>query len=265
MGNFVRGLIGKSLLFVLLVGVALTGYVVFIEFPMNPTFWKVAASTFTLTVALICALLSSLTLTTRYVIVGVLGLASSVLYMVNALYATWENKSSELMAGLPTSPSQVMSDYMGSGTGEDNGIGSAVMIIVMLVAVALPIINVVLYFSYQSNPVGEILGITTAVAIMALIIIAGVSTATSDGSEMTGKWMIFLSFLSTAGFIGTLAASSFDSERYSGGSIHYDIQSDELPSALPQSFQQPTPARPRPVVNEDPQLPELELPTSERT
>lgn len=261
MGNFIRGLIGKVLLAVLAVGVAVTGYVVFIDFPTEPTFWKVGATLIFLTVTLTCALLSSLTLSTRYVIVGVLGIASALLAMVNSIFGIWSGTSTGSgLAGIPASPQEAMTSYAGSMG--DNAVGNAIIISIALAALALPLVNVVLYLGYDSNPVGETVSVLTVAAMVASIVIIGVTTATEKGDASTLKWLIFLGIFAAAGFIGTLAASFLDSDRYRGGSLHYDIKTDgELPSALPSSFQPPKRQEPKTTViveDEDPPLPRIE-------
>lgn len=261
MGNLIRGLIGKALLAVLTVGVAITGYVVFIDFPTDPTFWKVAGTLLVLTATLTCALLSALTLSTRYVIVGVLGIASAFLAMVNSIYGLWSGTTTGSgLAGMPASPEEAMSSYAGSMG--DNPVGNAVIICIALAALALPLVNAVLYLGYDSNPVGETVSVLTVAAMIASIVIIGVTTATEKGDASTLKWLIFLGIFAVAGFLGTLAASFLDSDRYRGGSVHYDINTaGELPSALPSSFQPPRKKEPRTTViveDEDPPLPRIE-------
>lgn len=266
MGNFIRGMIGRVLLAVLAIGVAVTAFSIFIDFPSDPVFLKVAASLIVLTLTLTCALLSSLTLSTRYVIVGVLGIAAAVLAMVNGLYSVWNDKLGSGVSGLAaSSPAEALTEYVGSSDG--NSVGSAVILFVALTALALPLINVVLYLAYDSNPVGEFLGVATVAAMIAGIIIIGVTTATGKSDEVSAKWLIFLSVFAVAGFIGTLAASFLDSDRANGRGVHYDIKSDgDLPSALPASFQPPKQERKTTVTveDDDPVLPALQYPGDDR-
>jgi hypothetical protein len=258
-------MIGRVLLAVLAVGVAVTAFAVFIDFPSDPVFLKAAASLIVLTLTLTCALLSSLTLSTRYVIVGVLGIAAAVLAMVNGLYSVWNDKLGSGISGLAaSSPAEAFTDYVGSSDG--NSVGSAVMIFIALTSLALPLINVVLYLAYDSNPVGEFLGVATVAAMLAGIIIIGVTTATGKSDEASAKWLVFLSIFAVAGFIGTLAASFLDSDRAIGRGVHYDIKSDSLPSALPSSFQPPKQERKTTVTveDDDPVLPALQYPGDDR-
>jgi len=261
MTGLIRGILGRALLLVLALLAAGSAYAVFIQFPADQTFWKVAFTLIVLAVTLTCALCSSLTFGTRYLILGILGVASALLSAVTVIYSLWNGKASGSgIAGMPTSPTEAINSFVGSTTG--NSIGVAIVFIIALTALALPLINVVLYFAYQSNTVGELLGIMTAASIVANIVIFGVSTANQSWGALTIKWSIFLAILAVVGIVGTPVAASFDSDAADYASkhrVHYDIKSDEKPSALPESLQpKKKPQTYAEPVHEDPPMPELD-------
>jgi hypothetical protein len=263
MANLIRGVLGRVLLGILALIALGSAYVVFIQVPGDLGFWKIAFSLVLLAVALASALLSSLTLGTRYVIVGVLGMAASMTSAISSIYSLWTGDSTGSgIAGIPTSPAEAMTSYIGSPT-DGSPIGAGFMIVIALAMLALPLINVILYFAYESNPVGEILGLVTVSAIIGNIVIVGVSTANESGGPDTLKWTIFLGIIAVVGIIGTPVAASFDSDAANYSSrhgVHYDIKSEgELPSALPNSFQTRKPVAPAPTpVQEDPPMPHLD-------
>lgn len=256
MASLIRGVISRALLLVLALLAAGSAYVIFVQLPTDMTFWKAGFTLIVLTITMTSALLSSLTLNTRYVILGVLGMAASLFSAVTIIFALWEGK----IAKIPATPAEALNNYVGSASG--SSIGTGMVIIIALVILALPLINVVLYFAYQSNPVGEILGLVTVGAIVGDIVIAGLATANQSWNEPTLKWAAFLGIIAVIGIVGTPVAASFDSgevDRDTGRGIHYDIKPDDHSSS-------PTrPAQPRKVipqatipVHEEPQMPELD-------
>lgn len=262
MTSLIRSVLGRVLLFVLALIALGAAYVLFVQPPTEAGFWKVTFSLVFLAVALTSALLSSLTLGTRYVLVGVLGMAASLISAISSISSLWTGASSGSgVAGIPASPAEAMSSYIGDTDG--NPVGAGFVIVVALAVLMLPLINVILYFAYESNPVGEILGLVTVAAIIANIVIIGASTANSSGGPDTLKWMIFLGIVAVIGIVGTPVAASFDSDATdyaSRNGVHYDIRSEgTLPSALPDSFQTRKPVAPTPApVQEDPQMPHLD-------
>lgn len=253
MASFVRGILGRALVLVLLLIVLGAAYAVFIQFPTDATLLKVAASLIVLAVTLSCAMCGSLTLGTRYVAVGVLGIAGAFLAAVTSFYAIWGGSPGSGMGGLPSTPAEAMESYVGSTGG--NQVAAGFVIAVALTALALPLINITLRFAYESNPVAEILGLVTVGAVLGNIVIIAVTTATGSSDATSIKWTVFLSVLSAAGIIATPAAAAVDVNRVSGNSraMHYDITSDVLPSALPKSFQSRSSS-----ATEDPTLPTLD-------
>jgi hypothetical protein len=262
MTNLIRSVLGRALLFVLALIALGSAYALFVQIPTDLGFWKITFSLVFLAVALTCALLSSLTLGTRYVIVGVVGMAVSLFGAVTSIFSLWTGEASGSgVAGIPSTPVEAMNSYVGSTDGSP--IGAGFVIVVTLLSLALPLINVVLYFAYESNPVGEILGLVTVSAIVGNIIIVGVSTANESGGPDTLKWIAFLGIIAVAGIVGTPVAASFDSDAINYSSrngVHYDIKSDgELPSALTESSQPKRQTTPAPMpVQEDPPMPRLE-------
>lgn len=138
--------------------------------------------------------------------------------------------------------------------------GTGFTFIVVLATLALPLINAVLYFAYESNPVGETLGIVTVAAILGNIVLTGVTVASQSGSQGTAKWIIFLCVIAIIGIIGTPIAASFDSDAKNYASrqgVHYDIPAGGLPSVLPSSYQ--TKKRSSAVTaQDDPPMPHLD-------
>jgi hypothetical protein len=263
MANLIRGILGRMLLVVLALVAVGSAYVVFVQIPVDLVFWKIAFSLVFLAVTLVSALLSSLTLGTRYVIVGVLGMAASSVSAISSISSLWTGDSAGSgIAGIPTTPAEALTSYVGSPT-DGSPIGAGYMIIIALAILALPLINVILYFAYESNPVGETLGLVTVAAIIGNSIIVGVSTANESGGPDTLKWTVFLGIVAVVGIIGTPVAASFDSDATNYSSrhgVHYDIQSEgELPSALTESFQAKRQATHAPApVQDDPPMPQLD-------
>lgn len=263
MANLIRGVLGRILLVVLALIALGSVYVVFVQIPVELGFWKIVFSLVFLAVTLVSALLSSLTLGTRYVIVGVLGIAASSISAISSIYSLWAGESTGSgIAGIPTTPAEAMTSYIGSPT-DGSPIGAGYMIIIALAILALPLINVILYFAYESNPVGETLGLVTVAAIIGNIVIVGVSTANESSGPDILKWTVFLGIIAVVGIIGTPVAASFDSDAANYSSrhgVHYDIKSEgELPSALTESFQSKRQATGAPApVQEDPPMPQLD-------
>lgn len=222
---FIRRMIGFTAVAMLALIVIAGTYIVLVEYPTQPVFGKLLATAILLAVSSISALCNSLTLGTRYIVVGILGLASSLLGAITSVFNIWNGSIASV---LPSSPADAMTSY--GGLAEGSGIGTGYTLAILLVSMMLPVLNITLYFGYEGNTLSEVLGLVTSAAIIVGIIVISTSTATSNFSPASVKWLTVLGIIAAAGVFATPAACAIGSRGNTGkggGPIHFDIPARE--------------------------------------
>ena len=222
---FIRRMLGFTTVATLALVVAAGTYVVLVEYPTEPVFSKLLMTAIMLAVTSIAGLCSSLTLGTRYIAVGILGLASASLSTVTSAFSIWSDPAA---SSIPSSPADAITSY--GGLAEGTGVGTGFTLAILLASLMLPIINVTLYFGYEGNTLSEVLGLVTVVSIVTVIILTATAAATTSIDSGVMKWQMVLVILATSGVFATPAACAIGSRGNTGkggGQIHFDIPARE--------------------------------------
>lgn len=207
MGNPVARLLGSTFLvsLALLVPIVLLAAATDLPSRLGPealTIWgRVGATILALSVALLCALCSSLTLRTRYAFAGVAGLMSAAIALGIAVLTVWGSAGSTLVSTRGAfdpgqlAPGGVPSSMMGG------------ILAVVAVAVALPIVNLVLAAAYGSTVLAEALGIVTAVVLVGWCANLGLAIGSGGPSPSEQGLYIAGAAVGLAGVIATPVAA----------------------------------------------------------